>query len=86
MEFEFIFFVFILVFIISIVICIKQFLKIRELKEKEAYIKKEFEKIRGKLSMIEYYHRNYREGKNPFTMLRKMADVLQGYEDYENRK
>ena len=36
--------------------------------------------------MIEYYHRNYREGKNPYTMMRKIADVLQGYERYEDKK
>ena len=46
--------------------------------------KKEVEKLRGKISMLEYYHKNYREGKNPYTVLRKMGDVLQGYERYED--
>ena len=31
---------------------------------------------RNKLSMVEYYYRNYKEGENPYTVLRKLGDLL----------
>ena len=37
---------------------------------------KEFTQIKNRLSMIEYYHRNYKEGKNPFTVLRDISNTL----------
>lgn len=37
---------------------------------------KEFTQVKNKLSMIEYYHRNYKEGKNPFTVLRDISNTL----------
>lgn len=39
---------------------------------------KEFTQVKNKLSMIEYYHRNYKEGKNPFTVLRDISNTLYG--------
>lgn len=37
---------------------------------------KEFTHVKNRLSLIEYYHRNYKEGKNPFTVLRDISDTL----------
>jgi hypothetical protein len=34
---------------------------------------------KNKVSMIEYHYRNYREGENAFTVLRKIGDVIQDY-------
>lgn len=34
---------------------------------------------KNKISMIEYHYRNYTEGKNPFTVLRKIGDIIQDY-------
>ena len=34
---------------------------------------------KNKVSMIEYHYRNYKEGKNPFTVLRVMGDIIQDY-------
>lgn len=42
---------------------------------------KEFTHVKNRLSMIEYYHRNYKEGKNPFTVLRDISNTL--YEEDE---
>lgn len=42
---------------------------------------KEFTYVKNRLSMIEYYHRNYKEGKNPFTVLRDISNTL--YEEDE---
>ena len=35
----------------------------------------------NKLSMVEYHYRNYKEGKNPFTVLRDVGEVL--YNDFK---
>lgn len=75
----------ILVIILFILYLCTRF-KNKDLQQKIYKINKEAESLRGKISMIEYYHRNYREGKNPYTMMRKIADVLQGYERYEDKK
>lgn len=37
---------------------------------------KEYTFVKNRLSMIEYYHRNYKEGKNPFTVLRDISNIL----------
>lgn len=75
-----------LLIILFCVWCIVLQIKKKGLQHKIYKINKEAESLRGKISMIEYYHRNYREGKNPYTMMRKIADVLQGYERYEDKK
>lgn len=67
-----------------IVLFVRQMFKHNATKNELASTKKEVEKLRGKISMLEYYYRNYREGENPYTVLRKMGDVLQGYERYED--
>lgn len=44
---------------------------------------KEYTHIKTKLSMIEYYHRNYKEGMNPFTVLRDITNTLDSDEDID---
>ena len=34
---------------------------------------------KSKLSMIEYHYRKYKEGCNPFTVLRDLGNIIQGY-------
>ena len=77
-------FIFLICMILIVVLYIRQIIKYKATKNELALVKKDVESLRGKISMLEYYHRNYREGKNPYTMLRKMGDVLQGYERYED--
>lgn len=77
-------FIFLICMILIVVLYIRQIVKHKATKNELALVKKDAESLRGKISMLEYYHRNYREGKNPYTMLRKMGDVLQGYERYED--
>ena len=72
--------------ILFIVLYIRQISKTKSKEKELASIRKEAEALRGKISMVEYYHRNYTEGKNPYTMMRKINDVLQGYERYEDKK
>ena len=86
MELDYIYIILSTVAIVLCILYIKIHIKNRELKHKIYKINKELESLRGKISMIEYYHRNYMEGKNPYTMMRKIADVLQGYERYEDKK
>lgn len=38
-----------------------------------------FTYYKNKVSMIEYHYRNYREGKNPYTVLRNIGDIIQDY-------
>lgn len=33
----------------------------------------------NRISMVEYFHREYREGGNAYRVLAKIGDVLQGY-------
>lgn len=37
---------------------------------------KQYLRVKSKLSMIESYNRNYKEGKNPFTVLRDISNTL----------
>ena len=85
-EIDYLFCASVLVIILIIVLYIRQISKTKSRDKELASVKKEAEALRGKISMIEYYHRNYREGENPYTMMRKIADVLQGYERYEDIK
>lgn len=39
----------------------------------------------GKLSMIEYHYRKYKEGENPFVVLRKLGDIIQ-YVNYDKKQ
>lgn len=46
----------------------------------ELYAQKDmFLYYKNKMSMVEYQFRNYREGKNPFTVLRGIGDIVQDY-------
>jgi hypothetical protein len=85
-EIDYLFFICVIIMILFIVLYIRQIFKTRSKEKDLAIAKKEAEALRGKISMVEYYHRNYKEGKNPYTMMRKIDDVLQGYERYEDKK
>jgi len=49
----------------------------------DSYIskKKEWVRIKNELSMVEYCVRCYREGENPYTVLREIEDILRKEED-----
>lgn len=62
-----------LVFFILLIISKIKYIKLyKQLIDKN----KEFTQVKNRLSMIEYYHRNYKEGKNPFTVLRDISNTL----------
>ena len=37
---------------------------------------KDCTRIKNKISMIEYFHRDFKEGKNPYTVLRDIKSIL----------
>ena len=39
-----------------------------------------FQYNKSKISMIEYQYRNFREGENPYTVMRKISDILKDFE------
>lgn len=52
--------------------------KYHYMKDEYELDKSEFLYKSNKLSMIEYHYRNYKEGKNPYTTLRDIKEVLYG--------
>lgn len=40
-----------------------------------------FQYNKAKISMIEYQYRKYREGENPYTVMRHISDILKDFED-----
>lgn len=66
----------ILVLIVSIIV-----IAIKYTQLKDDYIAQTdmYTYYRNKVSMIEYHYRNYQEGKNAFTVLRKIGDIIQDY-------
>lgn len=36
---------------------------------------------KNKISMIEYHYREFKEGQNPYTVLRKMSNTLKDFYD-----
>ena len=41
---------------------------------------------KNKISMIEYQYRNFKEGKNPYTVLRDLGEIIQSYYIRPNTK
>ncbi len=70
--------VFILCVVIVILVVVVGYLvwKIRFYKSLQYEHDDMFLYYRNKLSMVEYYYRNYKEGENPYTVLRKLGDLL----------
>lgn len=70
--------VFILCVVIVILLVVVGYLvwKIRFYKSLQYEHDDMFLYYRNKLSMVEYYYRNYKEGENPYTVLRKLGDLL----------
>lgn len=62
------------------------YFKVKKLKNEKEQLTKETTKLKAKVSMIEYHYRNYREGKNPYTEMRGIGDVLQDYNPKEQNK
>lgn len=66
----------IIILIILLIMCYYKYRdvcnKLNETKDMEQY-------YRNKLSMIEYHYRNYKEGDNIFTVMRRISDILQNF-------
>lgn len=74
-----------IIYILGGVICLLTIILVVIL-QKYLYYKNElyaqndmFTYYKNKVSMIEYHYRNYREGKNPYTVLRNIGDIIQDY-------
>lgn len=74
-----------IIYILGGVICLLAIILVVIL-QKYLYYKNElyaqndmFTYYKNKVSMIEYHYRNYREGKNPYTVLRNIGDIIQDY-------
>lgn len=37
---------------------------------------KDYNRLKNRYSMIEYYHRNFKEGMNPYTVLRDISNTF----------
>ena len=59
--------------IIYLIIILKKYLKLKDIYEEE---KDMFLYNRGKISMIEYHYRNFKEGQNPYTTLKDISNTL----------
>lgn len=59
-------------------------IKFHKLNDKLIQKNKEYTIVKTKLSMIEYHHRNYKEGMNPFTVLRNISNTLYEEESDES--
>lgn len=60
--------------------------KVKQLKQEKEQLTKETTALKAKVSMIEYHYRNYIEGKNPYTVMRGIGDVLQEYNSLDRNK
>lgn len=69
-----------IVVIIVLLLCLCNiYIKYKSLKDKYEEQTDMYTYYKNKLSMIEYHFRNYTEGGNPFTTLRKLGDIIQDY-------
>lgn len=72
-----------LTLLIFIILFIDSKIKLNKLNNKYIEDSKLFTSTSGKLSMIEYYYRNFKEGVNPYTILRDIHNVLDVEEEDE---
>lgn len=71
--------VYIIIIVILLIIICNLYVKYKHYKD-EYYAQKDmYNYYKNKMSMIEYHFRNYTEGGNPFTTLRKLGDIIQDY-------
>ena len=68
----------ILIFIL-VIISIYIFRKMLYYKNELEAEKDMFLYTKNKISMIEYHYRNFKEGQNAYTTLRRISDTLQDY-------
>ena len=59
-----------------LIINIVLILKYRKMQEEYYEIKSEYLFKANQISMIEYHYRNFKEGKNPYTVIRDISNVL----------
>lgn len=88
---------FIIIILLLITICILQTILLVRIKSNYLKLKQSIEQIntseykyKNIFSMVEYYIRNYKEGENPFTVLRDITNLVyrtgdKQYEGKENR-
>lgn len=67
------------IIIILIVLCVYFYIKMLSYKKQLEEDTDLFTYNKNKISMIEYQYRNFKEGQNAFTTLRKMSDILKDY-------
>jgi len=75
------------------IICILQFIILYTTRSHYIKLKNDFESVNASkykykniYSMVEYYIRNYKEGKNPFTVLRDITDLVYRTGDLQNER
>ena len=71
--------------IIFIILFIRAKIKLHRLYKICVNNNKEYIHVKARLSMMEYYYRNYKEGMNPFTVLRDIGNTLDE-EDIDEQK
>jgi len=64
-----------------LILFIRSKIKCKKLYEQLISKNKEFTHVKNRLCMIEHHHRNYKEGMNPFTVLRDISNTLYEEED-----
>lgn len=67
----------ILVLLSLLILMVFKYLKVRNKLYEENSL---FQYNKSKISMIEYQYRNFREGENPYTVMRKISDILKDFE------
>lgn len=86
---------FIIIICLLIVICVLQAVLLVKTKTNYTKLKQSLEqlnateyKYRNIFSMVEYYIRNYKEGENPFTVLRDITNLVYrtGDKQYEGKE
>lgn len=70
---------FVIIVIILLIALCNLYIKYKHLKDDYYEQRDMYNYYKNKLSMIEYHFRNYTEGGNPFTTLRKLGDIIQDY-------
>ena len=67
----------ILVLLSLLILMVFKYLRVRNKLYEENSL---FQYNKSKISMIEYQYRNFREGENPYTVMRKISDILKDFE------
>ena len=68
--------VFVLILLFLFTICVTLIYKYIKLKTEYELDKSDMLNHKNKVSMVEYMYRQFREGENPYTVLRNISNVL----------